>query len=146
MEDRERQIEQLMEKLHSLKRLMTPEGHGPSCHQELAPSQWLVLHLVSHQEGIGIKDLASHLGITSSAATQVVNGLVNKGFLVRQASPDDRRALCLSLPEKGRRRVEAAKKQRLERIASIFKALSEEELRTFIDLADRVCSRNHLKE
>lgn len=146
MNDRQKQIEQLIEKLYSLKRLMSPESHGPGCYQELAASQWLVLHLVSHREGIGIKELASQLGITSSAATQLVDGLVNKGFLVRLPSPDDRRALCLSLPEESRRRIEAAKSKHLERVASTLSVLSEDELGTFIDIAEKIVARNQPKE
>jgi DNA-binding MarR family transcriptional regulator len=140
MTDRKQQIEQLMERLHSLKRRMTPDsqGAGEDC---LAHSQWLVLHLVSRQEGIGIKELAAQLGISSSAATQIVDGLVGKGFLNRQPSLEDRRALHLSLPEESRRRVESAKEHRLERIGAIFGILDDPEFQTLVTLLDKVISR-----
>jgi DNA-binding MarR family transcriptional regulator len=145
MINRKQQIEQLMEKLHSLKRLMTPDSQaaGEDC---LAHSQWLVLHLVSRQEGIGIKELAAQLGISSSAATQIVDGLVGKGFLNRQPSLEDRRALHLSLPEESRRRVEAAKKQRLERVSAVFDALDDAEFQTLVALLDKVISHGQIEK
>jgi DNA-binding MarR family transcriptional regulator len=146
MTDRKQQIEQLMEKLHSLKRLMTPDSLAAGGEDCLAHSQWLALHLVSRQEGIGIKELAAALSITSSAATQLVDGLVNKGFLNRQPSLEDRRALHLSLPEESRQKIDAIKVQRLERLCAIFGALDDAEFQTLLDLIDKVISRNQIEK
>ena len=146
MTDRKKQVEQLMEKLHSLKRLMTPDSQVSGGEDCLAHSQWLVLLMVSRQEGIGIKELAAHLGISSSAATQIVDGLVGKGFLNRQPSLEDRRALHLSLPEEARRRVETAKAQRLERVSAIFNTLDETEFQTFIGLINKIISHSQIEK
>lgn len=137
MTDRRQQIGRLMEKLHSLKRIMAPDQSnlGGDC---LAQSQWLALHLVSRQEGIGIKELAGQLGITSSAATQLVENLVNKGLLIRQPSAEDRRALCLSLPEESRKQVDAIKEERLGHLATVFESLNDTEFETLINLIDKV--------
>ena len=135
-----------MEKLHSLKRMMNPEGQSTGNQDCLSPSQWLVLQLVGRQEGIGIKELAAQLDISSSAATQIVDGLVSKGFLDKQPSPEDRRALNLSLPEIARRRLDAAKEQRLERINSVFETLDDAEFQTFLDLLNKVIARTQNKK
>lgn len=166
MTDRKQQIEQLMEKLHSFRRLLAPEsppasGEGCPAHagmlghlhnhihthrsqteECLAPSQWLALHLVGRQEGIGIKELAAALGITSSAATQLADGLVKKGLLNRQPSAEDRRALHLSLPEESRKRIGAMMEQRLERMNAIFSVLDDAEFQTLLDLFDKIISQH----
>lgn len=130
-----------MEKLHSFKRLMSPESQCAG-EDPLASSQWLALFLISRQEGIGIKELASQLGISSSAATQLVDGLVAKGMLLRQPSLDDRRALRLSLPEESRQKIEALKVQRLERFCVVFSPLDDEEFQTLVGLLDKVVTHS----
>ncbi|XUW99819.1 MAG: MarR family transcriptional regulator [Dehalogenimonas sp.] len=132
-----------MEKLHSFKRLMTPDSQCSGI-DPLAHSQWLALRLISHQEGIGIKELAAHMGISSSAATQLVDSLVGRGMLLRQPSPDDRRALRLSLPEQSRQQIEALRTQRLERICAIFSPLDDNEFQTLIGLLDKVVNPSQL--
>ena len=144
MIDRKLQIEQLIEKLHAFKRLMNPDSQCPG-EDPLAPSQWMALFLISRQEGIGIKELAAQLGISSSAATQLVDSLVAKGMLLRQPSPDDRRALRLSLPEESRQKIEAMKVQRLERFYAVFSPLDDNEFRTLIGLLDKVVTHPQTK-
>ncbi|MEN8615233.1 MarR family transcriptional regulator [Dehalogenimonas sp. THU2] len=146
MTNRIQQIEHLMGKLHSLKRLMAPESHTACGEECLAPSQWLALHLISRQEGIGIKELASLLGITSSAATQLVDILVKRGLLIREPSPDDRRALCLVVPEEARRQIESIKDQRLERMESVFSALDDAEFQMLMNLIDKVISGSQIEK
>ena len=171
MIDRKTQIEQLLEKLHSLKRLMTPdnpESLSSQCpvrshHEEpaggtetsaqpfpdeerLAATQWLVLHQVGHQNGIGVKELAASLGISSSAATQIVESLVKKGLLLRQPSEEDRRALHLSLPEESRKRIETMMAQRLARMVDIFGVLDDAEFQSFLDLINKVITRTQVKK
>jgi DNA-binding MarR family transcriptional regulator len=169
MIDRKTQIEQLLGKLHSLKRLMTPDNpeaadgecpnrsplmehvHGHHLHrhpfsgtESLAPSQWLVLHLVGRNSGIGVKELAAALGITSSAATQLIDGLVKKGLLLRQPSEEDRRALRLSLPEESRKRIETMMEHRLTRAVDIFGVLDDAEFQTLLDLLNKVITRTQI--
>jgi DNA-binding MarR family transcriptional regulator len=170
MTDRKKQIEQLLEKLHSLKRLMTPDnpeslnGQCPDraqpedqvdnetcrppflAEERLAPSQWLVLHQVGHQNGIGVKELAASLGITSSAATQLVDSLVKKGLLIRQPSEEDRRALRLTLPEESRKRIDTMMAHRLERMVAIFGVLDDAEFQNFLDLINKVIARSQNKK
>ncbi|PPD57440.1 MarR family winged helix-turn-helix transcriptional regulator [Dehalogenimonas etheniformans] len=141
MNDRKQQVEQLIKKLHSLKRLMNPDAQCTG-EEFLAPSQWLALFLISRHEGIGIKELASKLGISSSAATQLVDGLVDKGMLLRQPALEDRRALRLSLPKESRKKIEALKVQRLERFCAVFSSLDDEEFRTLIGLLDKVVTHS----
>ena len=171
MIDRKKQIEQLLEKLHSLKRLMTPDNPETSGNQytgrpeldervdsaetcrpsfmdeeRLAPSQWLVLHQVGHQNGIGVKELAASLGITSSAATQLVDSLVKKGLLLRQPSEEDRRALHLSLPEESRKRIEKMMERRLTHMVDIFGVLDDAEFQNLLDLINKVITRTQNKK
>jgi DNA-binding MarR family transcriptional regulator/catechol 2,3-dioxygenase-like lactoylglutathione lyase family enzyme len=52
-------------------------------------------------------DLPSELGVTKQAVSQVIDILVNRGYLERSPDPDDRRRIALELTERGRQAVEA---------------------------------------
>lgn len=47
-------------------------------------------------------DLAAHLGVTKQAAAQLVEHLVQRGYLRREADPNDGRARLLVLTDRGR--------------------------------------------
>ncbi|MDV2989755.1 MAG: MarR family transcriptional regulator [Dehalogenimonas sp.] len=134
-----------MKRFHSLKRLMAPDTQA-AAGEGLAHSQWLALHLVSENEGIGIKELAGLLGITSSAATQLVESLVCKGLLTRQQSLDDRRALILSLPEASRQQVEAVRQQRLEQLNQVFGVLDDAEFEILSCLVDKIVNSKNTEK
>ena len=53
-------------------------------------------------------DLASELGVTKQAVSQLVDILVNQGYLERAPDPDDRRRVDLKLTERGGQVVEAS--------------------------------------
>jgi DNA-binding MarR family transcriptional regulator len=70
------------------------------------------------------QDLPSELGVTKQAVSQVLDLLVNRGYLEREPDPDDRRRVRLSLTERGEdvvaavlRGVEAVDRQ-LEAVVS----------------------------
>lgn len=53
-------------------------------------------------------ELATHLGVTKQAAAQLVDHLVQRGYLRRETDPTDRRARLLVLTERGRACTAAA--------------------------------------
>ena len=52
-------------------------------------------------------DLPSDLGVTKQAVSQVIDTLVNRGYLTRRPDPDDRRRITLELTERGQQAVDA---------------------------------------
>ena len=44
-------------------------------------------------DGVSLKELAAKLNITAAAASEMVDSLVNRGLLVREPNPNDRRAV-----------------------------------------------------
>ncbi len=54
------------------------------------------------------QDLPAGLGVTKQAVSQLIDALVNRGYLVRGPDPGDRRRIVLALTERGRAAVEAA--------------------------------------
>jgi DNA-binding MarR family transcriptional regulator/uncharacterized glyoxalase superfamily protein PhnB len=54
------------------------------------------------------QDLAAELGITKQAVSQLIDILVNRGYLDRTPDPDDRRRISLELTERGQQAVDVA--------------------------------------
>lgn len=55
-----------------------------------------------HRAGdCGVSDLGDVLGITSAAASQMLERLVQQGLVIRTESPHDRRARKITLTDKG---------------------------------------------
>ncbi len=52
-------------------------------------------------------DLPADLGVTKQAVSQVIDTLVNRGYLTRSPDPDDRRRITLELTERGQQVVDA---------------------------------------
>jgi DNA-binding MarR family transcriptional regulator len=70
------------------------------------------------------QDLPSDLGVTKQAVSQLVDTLVNRGYIERSPDPDDRRRITLALTERGEqvvpavlRGAEAVERQLLQRVS-----------------------------
>ena len=71
--------------------------HAPELNLlELTMSQTKALYLIVAAGQLRMSELASRLGVTSSTATGVVDGLVGHGLLVRHEDPADRRQVVVT--------------------------------------------------
>jgi DNA-binding MarR family transcriptional regulator len=77
-------------------------GDPDSPLNELPLSQLKCLHVVGEQEGQKMVDVAHRMEIKLPALSQIVDRLVKRGLLVRQADPNDRRVVRLVLTEEAR--------------------------------------------
>lgn len=138
MASRKKLIEEIMANFHALRnsmqsRLLPSKGKDGITH-----SQLFVLAIIERHRNIGVKAMSKMLNITSSATTQLVDGLVENGYVVRKASSQDRRALQLVLSKKGQRRITDLKNLRMATIATLFEALSNLELETYLRLHKKI--------
>ena len=131
MTDRKQKIKELLESFTTMKRSMVFRGIHPEKLPRITPSQWGVLMLIGHQLEISIKDVASALFISSSATTQLVDGLVKSGYVVRREQLKDRRTVLLSLSKKTKNQVEKMKKQAVHKFLKIFNILSDKEFNQY---------------
>ena len=138
MTQRRQQIEKMMEDLGVMKRQMMA---GAPCHAKeghVTPSQWLVLQYLRKQKTATMKEVAGALSMTSSAATQLVESLVQKGYVSKETNNEDKRALSLSLSSKSKKHIEAFRKKRIEAIEQVFGVLSDREFTTYCQLLGKI--------
>jgi len=138
MNNRDKTIESILGDLAAIKRILISHGHHMTSSSNITPAQSVVLGILRTHEGVGIKEIASLLGMTSSAATQLVDGLVENGYLVRESSPDDRRAVKLSLSKASLEQMKIMKKEGVARMKEIFTMLSDEELAEYAKLNKKI--------
>lgn len=150
MNTRRKQVEEIVESFYVIRHKLSAKMRLYFDKVHVTPSQWLVLHLVKKHKNISIKDLADLLEITSSAVTQIVDVLVNKGLLLRKSNPDDRRALELELSEKSKKQFESIKIKSFKTMASLFDVLDNGELSKYQELnskiAGKILLKSHKKE
>src|SRR5438552_6054751 len=79
---------------------------------EMPISQLKCLHIIAEHEGQKMVDLAHRMETKLPALSQIVERLVRRGMLARQADPQDRRVVRLVLTEKARALVNEAEDHR----------------------------------
>ena len=110
---------------------------GKDC---ITHSQLFVLDIIEQHPHTGIKEISKKLNISSSAATQLVDALVENGYVTRHADSKDRRALQLDLSSSGRNRLITIKQAHREAIGTLFDVLSDEELEAYLTLHKKILS------
>ena len=142
--DRKQFIAQFFENMASLSRVMaTRDGREKPNKGMPTPGQVAVLYMVSHEKIHSVKLLAGRFGITSSAATQMVNGLVKVGYLTRKEDSKDRRNTKLAITEKGSKKLAEARKVRLDMAIKMLESLTDSELQQLEKIQEKIV--NHLK-
>src|SRR5208283_3212855 len=68
----------------------------------LSMPQLSLLMRLYYGGGCGVHDIGSGFGVSSAAASQLVDRLVHAGLVARVEDPDDRRARQIALSAKGR--------------------------------------------
>jgi DNA-binding MarR family transcriptional regulator len=130
-------IEELLQSMHAMRhKLMV--GYTTKKEMVITPSQGFVLRLIAHSDSTNVKAIAKVLNITSSAATQLVDGLAEKGYLIRKEDSSDRRVISLSLSEKAKRLFKEFKEQGLKKMTELFSALSDIELAQYALLNKKI--------
>ena len=147
MINRKQKVEELLVDLQSLRRTMAFRmAESAKKTPRITPSQWGMLMLIEQRGKSTIKDVAKVLSISSSAATQLVDGLVASGYLMRQTHSKDRRAVTLTLSKKSKDQVDRIKKHTLQRFLKIFGVLSDVEFNQYLTLTKKIVQGSLLKK
>jgi MarR family transcriptional regulator, organic hydroperoxide resistance regulator len=108
---------------------------------DVSVAQLDVLANLHPSEGIQQKELAARLLVTKANVTGLVDRLVERGWVERQADPADGRAHRVVLTRAGHRVAERALELRRGLIEEIFEVLSPAEQQALADLTNRVGAR-----
>ncbi|MDD5251035.1 MAG: MarR family transcriptional regulator [Patescibacteria group bacterium] len=129
--NRRQQLEEFWEDVEILRRKTILCVSALLAKHDLTHPQGLALLVLGDHEGLGVKDIAGFFGVTSSAATQLLDGLLKKGYIQRKQNSTDRRALVITLTPKARRFFVAMKKHQLALSEKILSVLNDSELSNY---------------
>ncbi len=93
----------------------------------LSFSQLNILMRLYHGGTSGVSEIGEQMGVTSAAASQVIDRLVLQGLIERTEDPKDRRAKRLALTQKGLELVEKGIVARSRWVEILTDALSPEQ-------------------
>ncbi|MEV6347380.1 MarR family transcriptional regulator [Actinoplanes sp. NPDC051851] len=90
----------------------------------VSPSQFRALNvLLTHGEA-RLSTIAAHLRIAPRSATEVIDGLQDRGLVARHPDPADRRATLVTLTDEGRTTSEAIHAARATEGERLFSVLN----------------------
>lgn len=97
-----------------------------------------MLNHLCGQEGMSQKELAARLGKDQPTTTRILDGLDRKGFIRRQANPQDRRSFQIYLTNEGRsiaKRLLPIEQQTME---AVVDGLNKEQIEMFLQVLNHI--------
>lgn len=140
--NREELIQAIHDNLGIIKHKFFRGGFDVSKHFNITGTQWRLVHLISHSDGLSVSEIANHFGITNSAATQMIDALVEKGLLAKKSGEGDRRFLKIKISKKCKDHFKAIRKKVFSHLANIFDSLNEKELEQFCALSKKIAKES----
>ena len=93
----------------------------------LSMSQFSILMQLHHKGPCGLSEIGERFDISAAAASQLVDKLVQAGYLARTEDPTDRRAKLLALSDKGKELINQGTEERHRWMDDLTSKLSTEE-------------------
>ena len=113
---------------HKAERLIrASEAHIFKKHQ-LTPTQFSVLETLYSKGDLRIQDLIDNILATSGNMTVVIRNMVRDGWITRETDPEDRRAYLVSITDAGRKKIEEALPDHIQRLMQVFNSGEQAEL------------------
>ncbi len=89
--------------------------------------QFSILMQLHYKGACGVSDISERMDVTSAAASQLVEKLVQAGLIERTEDPSDRRIKRITLSAKGQDLIRAGISERYRWVDALAASLSEEE-------------------
>lgn len=93
----------------------------------LSMPQFSILMQLHHKGPCGMSEISDRFDITAAAASQLVDKLVQAGYLERAEDPSDRRAKLLTLSDKGEELINQGTEERYRWMDDLAATLSAED-------------------
>lgn len=93
----------------------------------ISMSQFSAMIRLDHCTQCGVSEMAEHLGITSAAVSQLLEKLVQQGYIVRSEGLHDRRLKAIALTDSGRELLRDTIREREKWVAELENRLTPAE-------------------
>lgn len=99
---------------------------------ELSVPQFRALAYIKNNDGASLSHLAGYIGLTLPSMSKLIDGLVNRGLVSRDAHREDRRKVCLHLTALGKSELESAYAHTQTFMAEKLSRLAKDELTAIV--------------
>ena len=113
---------------------------------DLTPEQFLLVDLLWNQGNLSQQQLADRMHKDKNSITKLIDAIEQKGLVVREQNPSDRRSNTIVLTEKGHNLKLEAKKVGISLLDKMLEGLSKEEIQSFIDIMRRISNNMSVKK
>jgi DNA-binding MarR family transcriptional regulator len=128
------QIASSVREIWRLARIMTSSARE----DKVGIEQYWILRLLYESGAQRIKDIAEHLGTTSSPVTISVKRLAHAKLVSRERNKKDERVVTVGLTQKGRHVFETWRRERRKALSSLFDPLDVKERNQLLSLLEKV--------
>jgi DNA-binding MarR family transcriptional regulator len=123
-----REVRKILEKKSSI-----------DCNEKVVPRlQFFALKSIAQNEGITVGELSKVLMMSSGSVAQLIDRLINKGWINKAMDIHDRRIFHLSLTSKGEKEILKMEKIFIKKMSSILSLISEEDLKEIVEIQKRL--------
>lgn len=100
--------------------------------------QFLILDLLAKKNGSKMTDIARFMGITTAAATGIVDRMVRAGYATRDYDQNDRRIIRMKSTPHGNGLVKKVSQERHKMIINIFGKISQDEREKYLEILTHI--------
>ena len=93
----------------------------------ITTDQWVILQLLAQEDGISQLEIAKQTFKDAPTVTRIIDLLVNKGLLIRQADKTDRRRFNIHLTAEGHAKIEEVLPIAIEFRARAWEGFTDED-------------------
>jgi DNA-binding MarR family transcriptional regulator len=113
---------------------------------ELSPLQLRTLIFIKDMGCVKSSDLAREFNVTPATITAQIDKLVKNGWVERCDHGNDRRVINITLSPKAQKEVDLMVEKTVQRYDWVFKSLTKEEQKTFLNLVIKINQNAHKTE
>ncbi|MEO5949224.1 MAG: MarR family transcriptional regulator [Candidatus Saccharimonas sp.] len=125
---RSQRIETIFNNFHAIKRTYADSSRFSNRHFGVTMTQASVLMILFHQGRHTMTQLAAAIGVSKSAASQLLDGLIEQNFVTRSQDEQDRRIAYVELTSRGKRHLKHVRGRGMGKIMEVFDLLDDQEL------------------
>jgi DNA-binding MarR family transcriptional regulator len=134
---REELVQEIIENISKCQRLSASSTWKDS---DLSHSQIGMLFMLAHHKQLQVKQIAVFLGVTKSAASQLLEPLTQRNLVARQIDDKDRRIVRFSLSPGGMKMLKKINKLKFAGFRSRLENLSNKELDELAGLSKKLAA------
>jgi DNA-binding MarR family transcriptional regulator len=109
---------------------------------EVSVPQWVVLRTLFDYESLPLKEIVVHVEVDQGSLSRMVDRLIARGWVQREADASDRRAVAISLTRQGRSLVPKLAAEADKNEEAFFSGLSQTEHEKFLRTIQKLLTQN----